>query len=150
MGDPSSQVACLGTIDIFFNSPARSTKATDAQDSGSSGAEIPGLKFRGPGPKKTVDPPGWSGSQEISPHQAAAPGSGEILNRDSEPGSGQQLHPVGPPPPPSLGSILKSDRAVHNPETSPGMPSESPQHARRRPHDIRSQRDHTHPRWNRP
>ena len=36
--------------------------------------------------EKTCGPHGWSESQEISPHQADAPGSGDILNRDSEPG----------------------------------------------------------------
>ena len=48
-------------------------------------------------------------------HQAAAPGSGGILNRDSEPGSGNNstldnlfLHRF-------LGPMVNSDRAPHNP-----------------------------------
>ena len=54
-------------------------------------------------------------------HQAAAPGSGEILNRDSEPGSGNNstldilfLHRF-------LGPMVNSDRAVHNPHPSPSV-----------------------------
>ena len=65
--------------------------------------------------EKTCGPPGWSGSQEISPHQAAAPGSGEILNRDSEPGSGNNSTLDNLFLPRFLGPMVNSDRAVHNP-----------------------------------
>ena len=61
-----------------------------------------------------------------SPHQAAAPGSAEILNRDSEPGSGQQLHLQDLLLPRSLGSILKSVRAIHNPPTPAPLGWNSP------------------------
>ena len=48
-------------------------------------------------------------------HQAAAPGSGEILNRDSEPGSGNNSTLDNLFLPGFLVPIVKSDRAVHNP-----------------------------------
>ena len=82
--------------------------------------------------RKPVDHPDGQGTRRISPHQAAAPGSGEILNR--APGNNSTLDDF----PPSLGSILKSDRAVHNPPPSTAgleqtpdprwNASESPQH----------------------
>ena len=59
------------------------------------------------------------GEPGVSSHQAAAPGSGEILSRDSEPGSGNNstldnlfLHRF-------LGPMVNSDRAVHNPPPQP-------------------------------
>ena len=58
-------------------------------------------------------------SQEIYPHQAAAPGSGEILNRDSEPGPGNNSTLDNLFLPRSLGPIVNSDRTVHNPPPQP-------------------------------
>ena len=72
-------------------------------------------------------------------HQAAAPGSGEILNPDSEPGSGNHSTLDNLFLPRFLGPMVNSDRAPHNPPpqhrwagtrplTSRWNASESPQH----------------------
>ena len=68
---------CIG---FFFKNPARSTKAAHPQDSGSSG-----LKSQ---ERKPVDHPDGRGARRSLPTKPLPPGSGGILNRDSEPGSG--------------------------------------------------------------
>ena len=77
--------------------------------------------FRAESPReKNCGPPGWSGNQEdLSPpslcprlRRDSEPGSGEILNR--APGNNSTLDDFLLR---SLGSILKSDHAVHNPPT---------------------------------
>ena len=60
-----------------------------------------------------MDHPDGLGARRIYPHQAAAPGSAEILNR--APGNNSTLDDFFLPR--FLGSIINSDRAVHNPPT---------------------------------
>ena len=91
-------------------------------------------------------------------HQAAAPGSGEILNRDSEPGSGNNSTLDDLFLPRFLGPMVNSDRAVHNPtpmgwDEAPDLPLECLRKPPASPADTLmtpAAPKETPPRWKRP
>ena len=112
-------------MEIFFQESRAGTITTNPQASGPSVTESPRAQER-----KPVDPPDGQGTRRSlppsrCPHQAAALDSTEIPNR--APGNNSTLDDFFLPR--SLGAILKSDRAVHNPATpleclrkAPGCP----------------------------
>ena len=105
--DLSSGVVCLEKMEIFFSRiPRVVLRLLNYSPSGLWLLRAESSR------EKTCGPPGWSGSQEISPHQADAQGSGEILNR--APGNNSTLDNLSSSPG-LLVPIVKSDRAPHNP-----------------------------------
>ena len=62
-----------------------------------------------------MDHPDGQGASEISPTKPLPRDSGGILNRDSEPGSGNNSTLDNLFLPRFLGPMVNSDRAVHNP-----------------------------------